>query len=46
MKEQSSNAGLNRVARRMAMFLCCVLLFEGLLIAVAPGCIPEAVSME
>ena len=36
MKERSSNAGLNRVVRRMAMFLCCVLLFEGLLIAVAP----------
>ena len=36
MQEQSSNVSLNRVAHRMAMFLCCVLLFEMLLIAIVP----------
>ncbi len=36
MKEQLQNAGLALVARRLSVFLFCVLAFEGLLIAVVP----------
>lgn len=36
MKEKIPDCGLGRIVRRMAMFVGCVLLFECLLIAVAP----------
>ncbi len=36
MTERTQNAGLSQIVRRMSMFLCCVLLFEVLSIAVAP----------